>query len=265
MQTTSARSFSQLLNSPDSKVIYEQHSPLCFEFKLNVNKTLNSIDIDMVRAIGKQLHSWKSGHGQPVPRVVMISGTGGKAFCAGGDIVSIYKLWKAGATTEAKSDFFAKEYIVDYSLTTMKPILVALWNGIVMGGGVGVSCHSPIRIATEKSMYAMPETAIGFFCDVGGSYFLSRVKGNINLGMYLGLTGHRLKAQELLQWGVATHYVTTDKLDDLRKDIAENVKENHTETDVAQIVEKYSDSSAQSAPIDNLEEINEIFRPDGTI
>ena len=92
-----------------------------------------------------------------------------------------------------------------------------------MGGGVGVSCHAPIRVATDKSVYAMPETGIGFFTDVGGSYFLSRVKNNINLGLYLGLTGHRLKAKDLVQWGVATHFVHSDKLDGLREDITKNV------------------------------------------
>lgn len=153
--------------------------------------------MDMVHLISAKLQPWALGT-ETAPRVVMISGTGGKAFCAGGDIVSIYNLNKNGASKDEKGQFFADEYLMDYSLTTMSPIQIALWNGIVMGGGVGVSCHSPIRIATEKSMYAMPETAIGFFCDVGGSYFLSRVKNNINLGIYLGLTGHRLKAQDLV-------------------------------------------------------------------
>jgi len=87
---------------------------------------------------------------------------------------------------------------MDYALINMKPIQVALWNGIVMGGGVGLSCHAPIRIATEKTLYAMPETAIGLFCDVGGSYFLSRVKNNICLGMYMGITGHRLRGDDAL-------------------------------------------------------------------
>ena len=98
----------------------------------------------------------------------------------------------------------------------MKPIQVALWNGYVMGGGVGLSCHAPIRVATDNTMYAMPETGIGFFVDVGGSYFLSRVKGNPSLGLFLGLTGHRLKGKEALKWGVATHFVPADKMDALR-------------------------------------------------
>lgn len=81
-----------------------------------------------------------------------------------------------------------------------------------MGGGVGVSVHAPIRIATDNTVYAMPETAIGFFTDVGGSYFLSRVKNNIHLGLYLGITGHRLKSKDLVKWGIATHFVPKDKL-----------------------------------------------------
>ena len=110
----------------------------------------------------------------------------------------------------------------------------------MMGGGVGISCHSPIRIATDNTMYAMPETGIGFFTDVGGSYFLSRVKNNISLGLYLGLTGHRLKSRELLDWGVATHFVPSDKLDDLRKDLT-NVKMNDSDQAIHEIVDKHSE------------------------
>jgi len=76
-----------------------------------------------------------------------------------------------------------------------------------MGGGVGLSCYSKIIIATDNTVYAMPETRIGFFTDVSASYFLSRIKNNISLGLYLGLTGHRLKARDLVRWGIATHFV----------------------------------------------------------
>ena len=109
---------------------------------------------------------------------------------------------------------------MDYNLTTMIPLQIAIWNGIVMGGGVGISCHSPIRIATDNTMYAMPETGIGFFTDVGGSYFLSRVKNDISLGLYLGLTGHRLKSKELLDWGVATHFVPENKIEPMKDALA---------------------------------------------
>ena len=76
-----------------------------------------------------------------------------------------------------------------------------------MGGGVGISCHALIRIATDNTLYAMPETSIGFFTDVGASYFLSRVKNNISLGLFLGLTGYRLKGKDLVKWDIATHFV----------------------------------------------------------
>ena len=101
-------------------------------------------------------------------------------------------------------------------MAKMRPLQIALWNGITMGGGVGVSCHAPIRVATDKTVFSLPETGIGFFTDVGGSYFLSRLKNNISLGLYLGLTGHRLKGEEVIQWGVATHYVPMTKLEDLK-------------------------------------------------
>jgi len=135
------------------------------------------------------LKDWRT-EPETAPRVCIITGSGEKAFCAGGDIVQIYKAEKQGVgSKDIKSTFFAREYLLDYSLASMHATQIALWNGIVMGGGVGVSCHAPIRVASENTMYAMPETGIGFFTDVGGSYFLSRVKDNISLGLFLGITG----------------------------------------------------------------------------
>jgi len=93
-----------------------------------------------------------------------------------------------------------------------------------MGGGVGLTWHSPVRVATDNSMYAMPETAIGFFTDVGGSHFLSRMRHNeISLGLYLGLTGARVKSRDLVRWGIATHFVAQDKLAELKQAIVSNV------------------------------------------
>ena len=109
-----------------------------------------------------------------------------------------------------------------------------------MGGGIGISCHAPIRIATEKTVYAMPETAIGFYCDVGATYFLPRIKGdNTALGLYLGLTGHRLKSQELLAWDLATHFIPTALLSDLRQYLIEQVQDHHSKEDVFDMVSKF--------------------------
>lgn len=172
------------------KVLFEQRTPSVAEWKLNAPKALNSVDTEMCNLMIDELKRWNK---QPEtrPRVLMMSGMGGKAFCAGGDIVSLYKAHTTeGADKTILGDFFAREYLLDYSLSQMRETRqVSLWNGICMGGGVGLTWHSPIRIATDNSMYAMPETAIGFFTDVGGSYFLSRVKNDISLGLYLGLSG----------------------------------------------------------------------------
>jgi len=167
-------------SNTDPKVIMHHHSPSAFEFKLNYNKALNSIDLEMVHLVCNQLKNWNKDP-STAPRVAMISGTGGKAFCAGGDIVSLYHAHngKEGFDPATKAQFFAQEYLMDHELASMKPLQISIWNGIVMGGGVGISCHAPIRIATNNTVYAMPETGIGFFTDVGGSYFLSRVKQNI--------------------------------------------------------------------------------------
>eukprot|EP00351_Strombidinopsis_sp_SopsisLIS2011_P005511 CAMPEP_0116875488 /NCGR_PEP_ID=MMETSP0463-20121206/7470_1 /TAXON_ID=181622 /ORGANISM="Strombidinopsis sp, Strain SopsisLIS2011" /LENGTH=151 /DNA_ID=CAMNT_0004521223 /DNA_START=239 /DNA_END=694 /DNA_ORIENTATION=- len=146
----------------------------------------------------KQWHGDDGGAAADVPRTVLISGSGGKAFCAGGDIVDCYRAKMGTADASITKEFFAREYLLDYQLHKMDPRYIAIWNGITMGGGVGLTWHAPIRIATDNTMYAMPETAIGFFCDVGGSYFLSHLKNDPSLGLYLGMTGHRLKGQDLL-------------------------------------------------------------------
>ena len=139
---------------------------------------------------------------------VVLSGEGGKAFCAGGDIKTLY-FAKTQPTdlnpTSALKQFFFDEYKLDYKLATLKPVLIALMDGIIMGGGVGMSIHAPVRVATEKSVFAMPEAKLGLFTDVGGGYFLSRLPHN--LGYYLGLTGFRLKGADLVHAGLADFFV----------------------------------------------------------
>lgn len=106
-----------------------------------------------------------------------------------------------------------------------------------MGGGVGVSIHSPIRVATDNSMFAMPETTIGFFTDVGASYFLSRVKEDISLGLFLGITGHRVKSKDLVKYGIATHYVPQDKMEELHSDIIKKVNKQSSDQQILKIVD----------------------------
>jgi enoyl-CoA hydratase len=136
-------------------------------------------------------------------KVVVIQGAGDRAFCAGGDIRSLYE--SGQNKTPYALNFYRDEYILDALIKHYPKPYVALINGIVMGGGVGVSVHGSHRIANETTTFAMPETGIGLFPDVGGSYFLPRMEGQI--GLYLGLTGARLKTVDTLYSGVATHFV----------------------------------------------------------
>lgn len=152
-------------------------------------KALNALDLPMIRKLTPLYQSWET---QP-NCVVIMRGSGDKAFCAGGDIRAIYDSSKVGGNLPR--DFFREEYILNYIISKKSVTQVSLLNGITMGGGVGLSVHGKYRVATENTVFAMPETGIGFFCDVGGTYILSRLGA---LGMYLALTGARLKGKELL-------------------------------------------------------------------
>jgi len=161
---------------------------------LNRHKSLNALDLDMVNTLYGILMEWKGVSG---PRaVVLTAGQDGrqlqksKAFCAGGDVKQVVQRGIQG-DTEYGMRFFVREYFLDYLISGYDVPYMSIMDGIVFGGGVGVSIHGTFQIATENSVFAMPECAIGLFPDVGGSYFLSRLQGG--LGLYLGLTGARIK------------------------------------------------------------------------
>lgn len=206
-----------------------EHSPSVFEFKLNSPKTLNSIDIEMIKLMLRKVKEWKQFPSE-APRVAILSGTGGKAFCAGGDIVSIYNSAVGKLDRKIMNDHSLYEFLIQYSLSQMSPKQISIWNGVVMGAGVGISMHSSIKVATESTVFAMPETGIGYFTDAGSSYFLSRIKNNISLGLYLGLTGQRIRAKDLVKWGIATHFVPSHMISSLCQDIVKNVNENTPES-----------------------------------
>ncbi|MFD3842913.1 enoyl-CoA hydratase/isomerase family protein [Streptomyces sp. NPDC058642] len=173
---------------------------------LNRPKALNALTTDMVVAIDRVLAGWEH---TPLSAVVLAS-TSTKAFCAGGDIRTIREHSLAG-DAEASERFFASEYRLNARIAEYPVPVVSLIDGVCMGGGLGLSIHGAFRVVTERAVLAMPETGIGFFPDVGASYFLPRLPGAI--GMYLGLTGHRLDAADALYTGLATHFVPADGLD----------------------------------------------------
>lgn len=167
---------------------------------LNRPKALNALTLGMVDAMTERLQAWR--HDPGVENVV-VQGAGEKAFCAGGDIRALYDSGKAG--TPYVIDFYAREYRLNTLIKRYPKPYVALVNGIVMGGGVGVSVHGSVRVCGEKTVFAMPETGIGLFPDVGGTYFLPRCPGEV--GMYLALTGARLDVTDAKYAGIATHVV----------------------------------------------------------
>jgi len=169
-------------------------------------KKLNSLSLPMI-------HELREAYKKMGAKCVLLGGEG-RAFCAGGDVAEVREAVLTG--TSGAADFFYEEYQLDYEIATRYEregvLQVALWDGIVMGGGVGLSAHSPVRIATEKTMFAMPETLIGLFPDVGMTWRLSRLPAGAHVGTYLGLVGDRLRAADCVQAGLATHYCPSEQL-----------------------------------------------------
>ncbi|KAI9803183.1 MAG: hypothetical protein M1825_001974 [Sarcosagium campestre] len=161
--------------------------------ELNRPKKLNSLNGSMARKIVPRLKEWEKSD---MANVIIVKGAGEKAFCAGGDVAALAQYNSEGPAGREKSiDYFGLEYKLDHLIATYNKPYVAFMDGITMGGGVGLSVHAPFRIATERTVFAMPETTIGFFPDVGGSFFLPRLDGKI--GTYTGIATHYLHSSSL--------------------------------------------------------------------
>jgi 3-hydroxyisobutyryl-CoA hydrolase len=185
--------------------------------ELNRPKKLNSLNGSMARKIIPRLLEWQKSQ---LASIIIIGGAGPKAFCAGGDVAALAQQNTTGPDGRAASQaYFGLEYQLDHLIATYPKPCIAYMDGITMGGGVGLSVHAPIRIATERTLFAMPETTIGFFPDVGGSFFLPRLEGKI--GIYLALTSERLKGVNAFYAGVATHYIDSSTLSALTARLAE--------------------------------------------
>ncbi|EAX10877.1 3-hydroxyisobutyryl-Coenzyme A hydrolase, isoform CRA_d [Homo sapiens] len=218
------------------------------------------------------LEKWEQ---DPETFLIIIKGAGGKAFCAGGDIRVISEAEKA--KQKIAPVFFREEYMLNNAVGSCQKPYVALIHGITMGGGVGLSVHGQFRVATEKCLFAMPETAIGLFPDVGGGYFLPRLQGK--LGYFLALTGFRLKGRDVYRAGIATHFVDSEKLAMLEEDllalkspskenIASVLENYHTESkidrDKSFILEEHMDKINSCFSANTVEEIIENLQQDGS-
>ncbi|WP_129777625.1 enoyl-CoA hydratase/isomerase family protein [Peristeroidobacter soli] len=173
--------------------------------QLNAEKSLNALSLPMIRALDPQLRRWAN---DPEIACVILHGAGEKAFCAGGDIRSLYNSLKEqpGALPHPVAlDFFAEEYRLDYLIHRYpKPLLV--WgSGIVLGGGLGLMAGASHRVVTETSRLAMPEVTIGLFPDVGASWFLRRMP--IRLGLFMAITGVQINGRDAVVGGLADHFL----------------------------------------------------------
>ncbi len=173
----------------------------CGAITLNRPAALNSLDLAMVRAIAGALDLFES---DAAVRSVLIRATGGRAFCAGADIRTLYELGKQGRR-DAQLEFFRAEYRVNRRIKLYPKPIVALVDGIVMGGGAGLSVHAAHCVAGERLDFAMPEAGIGFFPDVGATFFLPRLPGRF--GAYLALTGARIGCGDAVALGLAAAHV----------------------------------------------------------
>jgi enoyl-CoA hydratase/carnithine racemase len=170
---------------------------------LNRPKALNALSLPMIQEMTRLLIDWKDN---PQIRMIIVKSNTDKAFCAGGDVRSVYDARHKGDRSFMAA-LFQEEYILNLMIHKYPKPYISLIDGLAMGGGLGISVHGAYRIVTERTLIAMPETAIGFFPDVGASYFLNRCPGEI--GPYMGLLGARLTGSDALYAGLATHWIAS--------------------------------------------------------
>lgn len=216
---------------------------------LNRPKAIHALTVEMDHAMTEALLDWRD---DPEVKVVILDHAEGRGFCAGGDV----NLVRQSALTdggERGRKFFYEEYQLNHLMFTYPKPIVAFIDGITMGGGVGISQPAQFRVATENTRFAMPETGIGLFPDVGGGWYLSRLPGRI--GQFLALTGARLDGAECLWTGLATHYLPAGQLTEAKQRIAHG-------HDVAQVLAALSVTPPEAQIAANAQAIARHFASD---
>src|SRR3546814_60628 len=230
--------------------------------RLNRPKAIHALTHGMVKAITDALLEWRS---DDAIVAVMIDHAEGRGFCAGGDIRMLAES-AAGDCVEAER-FYFDEYRMNHLLFVYEKPIVAFIDGITMGGGVGLSLPSRYRVATERTVFAMPETGIGLFPDVGGGWFLPRLPGRS--GIWLAATGGRIDGADCVTLGIATHFIASDRLDDVKARIIADPARLEAILDAANETPSASAISELRADIDRLfasdryEDILAALRADG--
>lgn len=229
-------------------VLIETQGPIG-RIRLNRPKAIHALTTEMCAAVIAALDSW--GEDSAI-EAILIDHADGRGFCAGGDIRMIAE---SGASDGmAAREFFRTEYRMNHRLFTHAKPIVAFMDGITMGGGVGISQPARFRVATENTKFAMPETGIGLFPDVGGGWFLSRLPGRV--GQYLALTGARIVGAESLALGLATHYLTSDALDEAKRRVAADPQA------IEAILNELSTPAPDARILDHRDVIDRLFASD---
>jgi len=196
--------------NPTDEILLDREGGLA-TLTINRPRALNALTLDNYRRFAPALQAWAQ---DPSVHAVIVRGAGERAFCAGGDVRAVYEAGRGiSGDRDLPAVFFREEYELIRSIHRFPKPYIAIIDGITMGGGAGISVNGGYRIATERTLFAMPETAIGLFPDVGATRFLNRCPGH--LGRYLGLTGARLGAADALYCGFATHFVPHDRVSEL--------------------------------------------------
>ncbi|MBF8743010.1 enoyl-CoA hydratase/isomerase family protein [Pseudomonas guariconensis] len=219
---------------------------------LNRPAGLNALTLDMVRSLQHHLDQWAE---DPQVHAVVLRGEGPKGFCAGGDIRSLHDSFKAG--TRLHTDFFVEEYALDLCIHHYRKPVMVLMDGFTLGGGMGLAQGADLRVVTERSRLGMPEVAIGYFPDVGGSYFLSRIPGE--LGTYLGVSGTQIQAADALYCGLADWYLESDKLAALDAGLDRLAFGDHPLKDLQGLLAKLGTQVLDDAPLAKLRPVIDHF------
>jgi enoyl-CoA hydratase len=233
-------------SSPDAASILVRAGAGLGRLTLNRPRALNALNLTMIGELTAALDDWE--HDGDVD-VVLLDGAGDRGLCAGGDVRALYEQIASGEA-EGAGEFFRTEYALNARIAEYPKPIIALADGITMGGGIGLAGHASVRVVTERSRLAMPETRIGFTPDVGGTWLLAHAPGR--LGEYLALTGATMDAADAIHAGLADHYVLSEDLDALRAAL-------QTRADSREIVGRFAATPPPSALAAQREWIDDAF------
>ncbi|CDW74362.1 UNKNOWN [Stylonychia lemnae] len=227
---------------------------------------MNHLTINMLEILLKQLKYWNSESQINTPKVLLMEGAGDQAFCSGGNMRGLYDAYIGVRPREYQGIYTGTLYNVDYLLHNMNQIHVCIWNGYVFGSGAGICTSAPVRIACENTQWSMPECVAGFLVDNATSIFFAQLKGGgekyICLGLYLAITGKRVTGNDLIRWGICTHYMEKNKIQKFKEEVTKLESDQINLLLIQSIADKYSSNQEINELPQDYEIIKEIFQPD---